>query len=94
MRKIEENMLNAIWNKLTVNLSNTSVHYNEHTQMSLVRLHGNLIATYKHDGLYKYKANAAMFKEWATTTTRSRLRAMGINASIKGGKAVIDGVVL
>ena len=87
MRKIEENMLNAIWNKLTVNLSNTSVHYNEHTQMSLVRLHGNLIATYKHDGLYKYK-------EWATTTTRSRLRAMGINASIKGGKAVIDGVVL
>lgn len=94
MRKIEASMLTAIWNKLNVNLSNTSVHYNEHTQTSLIRLHGNLIATYKHDGLYKYKANEGMFKSWPTTTTRSRLRAMGIPASIKGGQAVIDGVIL
>ena len=94
MRKIEQDMLNAVWNKSDACFSNTSVHYNEHTYTILIRLHGNLIATYVHDGQYKFNANIETFKLWPTRTTSSRLRAMGIVASIKGGQAAIDGVIL
>lgn len=94
MRKIEQQMNNAVYNKANWSKDNTSVHYNEHTHTSCIRLHGNLIATYKHDGLYKVIPNADMFRDWPTATTRSRLRALGVDASIRNFEATIDGVVL
>tara|TARA_R110000823_G_C15745225_1_gene481278 strand:+ start:417 stop:701 length:285 start_codon:yes stop_codon:yes gene_type:complete len=94
MRKIEKLMLQAVWNKQNFLLDNTRVSYNENTQTSLIRLFENLIATYKHDGLYKVKVEKAMFVDFPTRTTRGRLRALGINATIKQGRAAIDGVIL
>ena len=67
-------------------------------------LHGNHIATYWYgDGvvsdnpLYNGSREVscepehAMFRTWPTKTTRSRLRALGIDACIRKGVAVIDG---
>ena len=91
MRLIEQQMSNAVYNKANWSKDDTAVYFNEHNDTSLIRLHGNLIATYKHDGLYKVIPSYSMFSSWPTRTTASRLRALGIKASIKGGEAAIDG---
>lgn len=69
-----------------------------------VYLHNNYIGSWwygnavgkgefkKHDG--KFEPCVRTFKEYPTPTTRSRLRALGVDASIKGGKACINGEVL
>ena len=44
MRKIEQQMNNAIQNNLNWQSANTSVHFDEESGVSVVRLHGNKIA--------------------------------------------------
>ena len=87
MRKIEQDLLNAIHNGRHVTLANTA--YNADT--GVVTLHGHHIATI--DGNGRATANRHTFALWPTRVTRSRLQALGIDASIRNFTAVIDGEV-
>ena len=94
MRLIEQQMNEAIstranqWAK-----DNTSVMYIPQLDQSSIYLHGHHIAFYDHTK-GTMVPNLDTFRDWPTATTRSRLRALGVNASIKNFEATIDGVVL
>jgi len=93
MRKIESSMITAVHTKANWFKGSTAVQYNEYTYTSCIRLHGNIIATYgPMDAVVKPRLDT--FREWPTVTTRSRLRALGVNASIEGGQAMIDGELI
>ena len=72
MRKIEQQMNNAISNKVDWSLSNTRVDYNESTNCSTVVLHRTAIAVYDHN------TNALKLNTggWHSVTTKSRLNAI------------------
>ena len=82
MRKIESQMLTAIRNNDNWQSANTSVHYNEENDVSIVRLHGNKIAEVGDDFVQIFDGG------WQTTTTKSRLNVI-INEFCNG---VTDGV--
>jgi hypothetical protein len=87
MRKIEQDMLNAIEAGKNEWVSgNTRVH--AIVGGMEVQLHGNIIATVEE---YFTKPCLKTFRNWPTSTTVSRLRALGINASIKNFQPCIDG---
>ena len=67
MRKIEQQMLTAIRNNDNWQSANTSVHYNEENDVSIVRLHGNKIAEVGDDFVQIFDGG------WQTNTTKSRL---------------------
>lgn len=102
MRQIERQMLGAIAAKESWQSGNTSVVYepevNEpkhvRAECSRVYLHGNHICTVYHRSPFKDKGpvpNRDTFAAWPTPTTASRLRALGVSASIKDFQACIDG---
>jgi len=62
--------------------ANTSVHFNEESNTSIVRLHGNKIAEVTDDSMTIFDGG------WQTNTTKSRLNAL-INEFCN---AVTDGV--
>jgi len=70
MRKIEQQMNDAVANNKNWQSANTSVHYNEENGVSVVRLHGNKIAEVGDDYLQIFDGG------WQTTTTKSRLNAL------------------
>ena len=70
MRKIEQQMNEAVANNKNWQSANTSVHYNEENGVSIVRLHGNKIAEIGDDYLQIFDGG------WQTTTTKSRLNAL------------------
>ena len=82
MRKIETQMNAALANSKSWQSGNTSVHFNEENNTSVVRLHGNKIAVLGEDFLEIFDGG------WQTTTTKSRLNAI-INEFCNG---VTDGV--
>jgi hypothetical protein len=107
MRKIEQQLIDAIndgsdyWdggNTTLIRNFEEILDYNTNTfringdALRSVYLHGNHIADI--DSNNKATANLESFYHWPTATTRSRLRALGINASIKNFEACIDGVVI
>ena len=105
MRKIEQAMLAAIREKQNFQQGNTAVVYecaidephHVRAECSRVYLHGNHIATVYHDAVLARRyphgvPNYATLCNWPTATTASRLRALGINASIRDGVPCIDGV--
>lgn len=73
MRKIEEQMIQAIKERKDFSKSNTKVIVYKNT--AKVFLHGNLIA------VYSYRSNKTMYSSagWQTNTTKSRLNALGGN---------------
>jgi len=94
MRKIEREMIAAIkagkeWKK-----ANIRVH--PIIGGMEVQLHGNTLGVYGDvgGGRYEFIVNRETFKRYPTATTRSRLCALGIDASVKNFKACIDGVEL
>ena len=94
MRQIEKNMIHAISRWKTWKQANSSTlaicnPENPPAETVLVYLHDNHIATVYHDG--SVEPNTATFKAWPTTTTASRLRALGIDASIKNFQPHING---
>jgi len=91
MRKIEREMLEAISNGANWDKGNTQVI--SQRPWSSIFLHGNHIATWWHDDK-RLDVDKETFKEWPTTTTRSRLNALGVVANIRKGQACIDGVEL
>ena len=70
MRKIEQQMNDAVANNKNWQSANTSVHYNEENGVSIVRLYGNKIAEIGDDYLQIFDGG------WQTTTTKSRLNAL------------------
>ena len=104
MRKIEAQMIEAIRRKQDWKSYKNAqgypamevVHVREHgINYADIYLHANLIAVATPDTWDARpwaNPNRAMFKEYPTRTTRGRLRALGVNASIKNGAAHIDGM--
>jgi hypothetical protein len=82
MRKIEAQMIAAINNNQDWQSANTSVHFNEENEVSIVRLHGNKIAEVGDDFVQIFDGG------WQTNTTKSRLNVI-INEFCN---AVTDGV--
>ena len=70
MRKIEQQMNEAVANNENWQSANTSVHYNEENGVSIVRLYGNKIAEIGDDYLQIFDGGRQ------TTTTKSRLNAL------------------
>ena len=75
-------MIAAINSSKNWQSANTSVHFNEESNTSVVRLHGNKIAEVTDDSMTIFDGG------WQTTTTKSRLNAL-INEFCN---AVTDGV--
>ena len=110
MRVIEEKMVQAIRNKTDWKSANTEVrHYTDGgNEYADIFLHGHHIATAcpvleelagnsdgrAHQTLAYVRPNRNTFLEWPTRTTRSRLCALGVNASIKDFEPCIDGKAL
>ena len=70
MRKIESQMCAAVQKNINWQSGNTSVHFNEETGESIVRLHGNKIAVVSDTDMTIFDGG------WQTTTTKSRLNAL------------------
>ena len=70
MRKIEQQMIDAINNNQDWQSANTSVHFNEENGVSIVRLHGNKIAEVSDTDMTIFDGG------WQTNTTKSRLNAL------------------
>jgi len=78
MRKIESQMIAAIHNNQNWSNSNTTVHFNEEENISIVRLHGNKIAEIDDNSMTIFDGG------WQTTTTKSRLNALCSEFCIDG----------
>ena len=85
MRQIEKEMLYAVCNRKNMSKSNTQVLVREDGGI-WVSLHGNLIAHRGAGGLWRFTLAG-----WNTLTTRSRLRALGIDIRQKGGIPYYNG---
>ena len=70
MRKIESQINAAVQNSINWASGNTTVHFNEESQVSIVRLHGNKIAEIDEDSMTIFDGG------WQSTTTKSRLNAL------------------
>ena len=104
MRKIEKQMIEAIRSGKNWESANTRVkHFADDGEFyANIFLHGNHIATVRtrhwpwpNDKHFDdVQPNEHTFSRWPTATTRSRLRALGVDASIKNFHACIDGRTL
>ena len=70
MRKIEEQMIAAVQNNINWTSANTTVHFNEETGESIVRLHGNKIAVISDNDMTIFDGG------YQSVTTKSRLNAL------------------
>ena len=103
MRKIEQQMLNAIRNRESKSLGNTRVEYRPQSSLnpkgprSLVYLFGNHIANYWHNPTKEEQpkigldVNKYTLASWPTNTTKSRLKALGANVTTKKGITYLNG---
>jgi len=70
MRKIETQMIAAIHNNQNWSNANTTVHFNEEENVSVVRLHGNKIAEIDDNSMTIFDGG------YQSNTTKSRLNAL------------------
>ena len=70
MRKIESQMCAAIQSNSNWSNANTTVHFNEEENVSIVRLHGNKIAEIDDDSMTIFDGG------YQSNTTKSRLNAL------------------
>ena len=70
MRKIETQMCAAIHNNQNWSNANTTVHFNEEENVSIVRLHGNKIAEIDDNSMTIFDGG------YQSNTTKSRLNAL------------------
>lgn len=90
MRKIEEAMCEAVKNRKNFERSNTRVQVRDGGNWVKVFLHDNLIYTSCQE------SGKAQFTlaGWDTNTTRSRLRALGVDVCHVNGVPVYKGEVI
>ena len=91
MRLIEQQMLAAVRTQEEFSRNNTQVSHNIWSNISVIRLHGYEIATYDHD-TKAMTPNLKTLAEWPTNTTKSRLRALGVNVATRKGITYVDDV--
>ena len=94
MKKIEKEMLQAIAYGETFRKDNTEVDViSEGSSVKFkVYLHGNHIATaYRFGGMLDVDTNRETLASWPTVTTKSRLRALGVDLTQNKGRIFIDG---
>ncbi len=90
MRKIEKEMISAIRNGEGFTQGNTAVLWNESGNAFYVSLFGNTIARGEPSGNFGYRITAVNLCGWNKTTTRSRLRALGVPVTSKRGVPCIE----
>ena len=78
MRKIESQMCAAIHNNQNWSNANTTVHFNEEENVSVVRLHGNKIAEVTDDTMTIFDGG------YQSNTTKSRLNALCTKICVAG----------
>ena len=92
MRKIEQNMLKAINNGTDWVQDNTTVIFSDHNGNpylnATVYLHNNAIAELLPSG--EIAVDTDTLKRYPTTTTKSRLRALGVNVYTRKGIVYVD----
>ena len=88
MRKIEQQMNAAIAKRINWQASNTKVEH-EHFG-ALVLLHGNLIAIVSRE-TGRAEVVLETLRRWDTPTTKSRLRALGVNVYTRKGQTYVNG---
>lgn len=98
MRKIEQQMLNAIESKRNWSLDNTLVHIengggNPFGLRAEIYLHGNHIADYWYDDK-QLDVNTRTLIDWNTRTTKSRLRALGAKVATRKGVIYLNNVAI
>ena len=72
MRQIDQDMVNAVRNKIAWSKSNTLTTFDNTIENCFIYLHGNHIATYKYaDG-----SLTLLDGGWQSNTTKSRLNAL------------------
>ena len=91
MRLIEQQMNEAISHKNTWTKDNTEVTYYTSHDLSHIRLHGHHIAVYDHAKL-ELIPNLDTLATWPTRTTKSRLRALGVNVYTRKGITYVNDV--
>ena len=89
MRLIEQQMNEALNNQSNWSKDNTMVTYQPLDNVSYVYLHGHHIATYSHLGL-ELLPNLETLAHWPTATTKSRLRALGVNVYTRKGITYVN----
>ena len=96
MRQIEKEMLRAIGANEAWSKDNTRVEPLTPFGIARVWLHENHIADCftNCDGELRAFANRRTLAEWPTPTTKSRLRALGVNVTQSRGAVAIDGEVV
>ena len=91
MRVIEKQMLSAIKNKQYFNKDNTIIKHQN--GCASIYLHNNHIADfYNHSN--KLIVDICTLRNWPTNTTKSRLRALGVNVTTKKGITYLDNVAV
>lgn len=93
MRKIEQSMMQAVYDRRNWRSGNTEVIQYPDYSMCEVVLHGSVIATveYLPHSVRHVTLTVAIVQRWPTRTTCSRLRALGVDVEVVRGKAYIDG---
>ena len=92
MRKIEQQMIAAIYNQNVWQSGNTRVRIKTEDSMS-VYLHGNHIAdVYCPTGFIL--VNTETLRKWPSPTTKSRLRALGANVATRKGVTYLNDVAI
>ena len=91
MRLIEQQMVQAVNIQANWSKDNTMVSYQPLDNVSYIYLHGHHIATYSHLGLEVFP-NLDTLATWPTVTTKSRLRALGVNVYTRKGITYINDI--
>jgi hypothetical protein len=92
MRKIEQLMNNAIHTQKRWSLQNTIVSPIDDVNVA-VYLHGHEIATVNtHNGFVM--TNVDTLRRYPTNTTKSRLRALGVNVATRKGITYLNDVAI
>jgi hypothetical protein len=92
MRKIEQQMVDAINRRIDFSSANTLVVKIDDVN-SAIYLHGNHIADVNSLNGF-VMVNTHTLRQWATPTTKSRLRALGANVSTRKGITYLNNVAI
>ena len=90
MRKIEQQMIDAIEQGRDFTLANTHVKIDANT--AHVFLHGNHIASVVQNG--KVMVNLDTLRAYPTSTTKSRLRALGVDVFTRKDLIFVNGEII
>lgn len=93
MRLIEQEMNQAINQKAIWSKDNTEVTYYTSHNQSHIRLQGHHIAFYDH-AKGTMTPTLPTLRCWSTNTTKSRLRALGVNMATRKGITYVDNVAI